>query len=83
MKTKKPARLSKRMRRILQEQVQEYVDRYYPHWGKVAVRINPSGTFASVRAAPKPRRQRAGAKQPARPPRESRCFFRVLPSDDT
>jgi hypothetical protein len=49
MKTTQQANLSKRMRRALEAQVQEYVDRYYPERGKVIVGISPCGTFASVR----------------------------------
>ena len=51
MKAKKPPKLSKRMRRLSELQVQEYVDRYYPDWGTVSVEISPCGTFASVRNA--------------------------------
>jgi hypothetical protein len=48
MKTGKPAAMSKRSR-ALEQQVQEYVDCSYPHWGDVAVEISPSGTLAVVR----------------------------------
>jgi hypothetical protein len=57
MKTGKPARLSKRMRRLSEMQVQEYVDSYYPEWGTVAVEISPCGTFASVRDTSKPKQR--------------------------
>jgi hypothetical protein len=39
------------MERLLQAQVQEYIDGYYPHSGKVDVIITPDGSFASVRDA--------------------------------
>lgn len=58
MKKEKRTKLSNRTRRARQDQVQEYVDRYHPHEGKVSVRISPSGTFASVRSAPAGRRKR-------------------------
>ena len=49
-----PAKSSRRKRVVLEQQVQEYVDRYYPHWGEVAVEVNPCGRFASVRSSAKP-----------------------------
>lgn len=52
MKTRKPKRISKRMERLLPLQVQEYIDRYYPHLGKVDISISPSGTLAAVREKP-------------------------------
>lgn len=55
MKAKKPPKLSKRMRRLLEQQVQEYVDYYYPERGKVSVEISPCGTFAAVRSNSKPK----------------------------
>ena len=54
MKPRKPKKLSKRMRRILEEQTQEYVDNYYPQWGKVSVKMSSYGTFASVRSSSEP-----------------------------
>jgi hypothetical protein len=55
MKAQKPTKLSNRQRRMSEAQVQEYVDRYQPQLGKVAVEISPCGRFASARAHPKPK----------------------------
>ncbi len=55
MKSNEPKKLSKRMRRTLEEQVQEYVDNYYPKWGKVSVAISPTGAVASVRCNSEPK----------------------------
>jgi hypothetical protein len=59
MKSSKPSKLSKRMRQLSEQQVQEYVDRYYPEWGTVSVEISPCGTFASVRSTSNERTRRA------------------------
>jgi hypothetical protein len=61
MKATKPNKLSKRMRRLLQAQVQEYVDNYQPHLGKITVEISPSGTTASVLGGP----ERSAGQQPS------------------
>jgi len=54
MKSSKPKNPSKRVRQLLKKQVQEYVDRYYPQMGDVAVDISPAGTAASVSFQKKP-----------------------------
>jgi hypothetical protein len=41
--------VGKRQRQALELQVSEYIERYHPEFGEVAVDINPSGTLASVR----------------------------------
>ena len=48
MKTRKPKRISRRMERLLQLQVQEYIDRYHPHTGNAEIVISPDGTVAVV-----------------------------------
>ena len=55
MKSSEPKKLSKHMRRALEEQVQEYVDNYHPQLGKVSVAISPTGAVASVRCNSKPK----------------------------
>jgi hypothetical protein len=51
MKSSKSKTMSKRMRRALEKQVQEYVGNYYPEWGEISVAVNPTGTAASVRCS--------------------------------
>jgi hypothetical protein len=55
MKDGNPAKSSKRKRVLLEQQGQEYVDRYYPHWGQVAEKVKPCGRFANVRSSAMPK----------------------------
>jgi hypothetical protein len=57
MKSVKTARPSKGKQRLLKQQIQEYVERYYPHGGKVYVQPSPGGAIASVRLKSKSRRR--------------------------
>jgi hypothetical protein len=58
MRAKKPSIPSKRVRRASEEQVLDYVRRYYPEMGEITVEISPCGTFASVRDKSKPKGRR-------------------------
>lgn len=49
MKTRKQKTISKRMRKLLAQQVEEYTHRYHPEMSDFQVEISPCGTFASVK----------------------------------
>ena len=48
MKASKTSARSKRLRRLLKEQVLDHVRRYHPEMGDVVVEISPRGTVARV-----------------------------------
>ena len=48
MKARKPKSISKRMQKLLAEQVEEYVERYHPDIRAYKSEVSPCGTHATV-----------------------------------
>jgi len=55
MKVSKTSARSKRLRRLLKEQVLDHVRRYHPEMGAVVVEISSRGTVARVLDKSKPK----------------------------
>jgi hypothetical protein len=49
MKPKKQKTISKRMRNLLTQQVENYTHSYHPEMGEVEIQIRPCGRFANVK----------------------------------
>jgi hypothetical protein len=47
-KSKTPKRIPSRQRQLLELQVREYIDRYHPDLGDVAINVSANGSIGTV-----------------------------------